>query len=197
VPRIAEVREPAEPASAGQQRRRQSILRAAARLGREQQLERVQMADVAKEAGVAIATLYRYFPSKVHLFAGVLRERLLRLDASVEAAPEAVDPVTAVGDLLIDNMRGMLAEPVLALSMLTANNVAQTQVSGESRFIDRRFEQLLLRVAHIEDPTPDERRRGRLLMQCWFGVLMSALNGRSTAEEAEQDIRRACELLLG
>jgi AcrR family transcriptional regulator len=197
VPRIAEIREPAEPSSAGQQRRYESILRAASRLGREQELERVQMADVAKEAGVAIATLYRYFPSKVHLFAGVLRERLLRLDASVEAGPDDVDPVTAAGDLLIDNMRGMLAEPVLALSMLTANNVAQTQASGESRFIDHRFEQLLLRVARFEEPTPDERRRGRLLMQCWFGVLMSALNGRSTPAEAELDIRRACELLLG
>ncbi|MGW4094751.1 TetR/AcrR family transcriptional regulator [Nocardia sp. NPDC004750] len=52
--------------------RRRAILRAAARLGSERGLEHVQMSDVAASAGVALGTLYRYYPSKHHLFSGLL-----------------------------------------------------------------------------------------------------------------------------
>ena len=56
MPRVGESRVPAEPSSAGQKARYRRILRAAARLGARDDLERVQMQDVAREAGVAIAT---------------------------------------------------------------------------------------------------------------------------------------------
>lgn len=58
MPRIAEARPSAEPSSPGQKARYQRILRAAAaKHGAEHRLERVQMHDVAKEAGVAIAMM--------------------------------------------------------------------------------------------------------------------------------------------
>jgi hypothetical protein len=54
-----------------------------------------------------------------------------------------------------------------------------------------------MRTAGLDtDPTPDSHRRARLVIQCWFGVLMSVLNGRTSADEADADVRRACELLL-
>ena len=55
------------------------MLRAAARLGSRLPLERVQMAEVAAEADVALGTLYRYYPSKHHLFAGLLLTRITEL----------------------------------------------------------------------------------------------------------------------
>ena len=81
MPRVAEGRPPAEPHSEEQKLRYRRILRAAARLGNEHGLERMQMNDVAKEAGVAIATLYRYFPSKTDLFVGVLHSQIQRLSS--------------------------------------------------------------------------------------------------------------------
>ena len=86
--RIASARLSAEPSSPEQHDRRQRILRAAARIGAEKSLERVQMHEVAKAAGVAIGTLYRYFPSKVHLFTGVMAAQVDRLrDQVTEPAP--------------------------------------------------------------------------------------------------------------
>ena len=67
MPRIAENREPAVPSSPGQRERYRRILRAAAEHGAKNGLERGQMVDLAKDAGVALATLYRYFPSKTML----------------------------------------------------------------------------------------------------------------------------------
>lgn len=197
MPRVGESRIPAEPSSAGQRARYRRILRAAAKLGARDELERVQMQDVAKEAGVAIATLYRYFPSKVHLFAAVMRSQVLRLHDEAVPPEHGQDPVAAVADLLIRIGRDMLDHPQLSLSMIQANNLAQKVPGSASDQIDATFEELVMHTAGLDqDPTPDDHRRARLVILCWFGVLMTVLNGRTPAAEAEDDTRRACELLL-
>jgi AcrR family transcriptional regulator len=53
--------------------RRQRIVDAAQRLMVDVDYERIQVKDVADEAGVALGTLYRYFNSKDHLFASALQ----------------------------------------------------------------------------------------------------------------------------
>jgi AcrR family transcriptional regulator len=57
----------------GQERRREQILTAARRALEQQEYDQIQMRDVAQGAGVALGTLYRYFTSKEHLYAAVLR----------------------------------------------------------------------------------------------------------------------------
>jgi AcrR family transcriptional regulator len=64
-----------EPASLprGQQERRERIVRAAiALLEHGGEYDSIQMRDVAREADVALATVYRYFTSKEHLYAAAL-----------------------------------------------------------------------------------------------------------------------------
>lgn len=65
-----------DPASmpAHQVRRRERIVAAADRLLGAGDYESVQIRDVAAEAGIALGTLYRYFPSKELLYATVLRD---------------------------------------------------------------------------------------------------------------------------
>lgn len=55
-----------------QRDRRERIVAAAARLMSAVDYDRIQVKDVADEAGVALGTLYRYFRSKDHLFACAL-----------------------------------------------------------------------------------------------------------------------------
>ena len=55
-----------------QQERRQRIIAAAVALLEEGEYDTVQMRDVAERAGVALATIYRYFTSKEHLYAAAL-----------------------------------------------------------------------------------------------------------------------------
>ena len=58
----------------GQQDRRGTIVRAAITLLEQGEYDAIQMRDVAEEAGVALATIYRYFTSKEHLYAAALLE---------------------------------------------------------------------------------------------------------------------------
>jgi AcrR family transcriptional regulator len=196
VPRIAEVRAPAEPNSPEQRARHLRILRAAARMGAEKGLERVQMHEVAKEAGVAIATLYRYFPSKTHLFTAVMAEQIDRFDESVPQPKPGTAPEDAVADVLVLASRQLLRRPALATAMLQSANSANAAAVADAGRIDMTFRQIVLRTLGIQEPTVMDVTLIRLLMQCWYGVLQSSLNGRASVPDTESDIRIACRLLL-
>lgn len=56
----------------GQQERRRRIVRAAIDLLTTGEYDAIQMRDVAERADVALATIYRYFTSKEHLYAAAL-----------------------------------------------------------------------------------------------------------------------------
>lgn len=186
----------AEPSSPEQHDRRQRILRAASRIGTEKSLERVQMHEVAKAAGVAIGTLYRYFPSKVHLFTAVMAAQVDRLREQVSEPAPGVAPEDAVADLLVQASRNLMAQPVLSASMLHASNTAHVATVADTVHIDSTFREILLRAVGIDVPTAQDVTLVRLLMQCWYGVLQSSLNGRASMADVESDIRLACRLLL-
>jgi AcrR family transcriptional regulator len=58
----------------GQRERRGRIVEAAIDLLRGSEYDAIQMRDIADAAGVALATIYRYFTSKEHLYAAALVE---------------------------------------------------------------------------------------------------------------------------
>ncbi|MCR5088640.1 MAG: TetR/AcrR family transcriptional regulator [Oscillospiraceae bacterium] len=77
--------------------RRQSMLEAGYRLFSEKSIDKVSMPDVARESGCGIATLYRYFSTKLELVVGVGTWAWEHyLDESVFPLPdEEVGPMTA------------------------------------------------------------------------------------------------------
>ena len=173
------------------------MLRAAVKLGSRQDFERVQMQDVAAESEVAIATLYRYFPSKVHLFVGVMRAELEKVDPAVFVVQDAQDLGAVVTDLLMLFTKEMYRNRRLSMSMIQSIILSEGLDSPDTAMIEQIFLDLLLRIAGWnEQPTGDQRRRCWLVIQCWFGVLVTTLSGNRPVEEAEEDVRRACELLF-
>ncbi|GAA0941563.1 TetR family transcriptional regulator [Actinocorallia libanotica] len=196
MPRIAAARPPAEPSSPEQHDRRQRILRTAVRIGSEKPLERVQMHEVAKASGVAIGTLYRYFPSKIHLFAAVMAAQVDRFRDEIRPPALAAVPEDVVADLLVAASRELLRRPVLATSMLQSANTANVATVADALKIDRMFSAIVLESLGIEVPSVQDVTLVRLMMQCWYGVLQSSLNGRMSMSDVENDIRMACRLLL-
>ncbi|MFI1460148.1 TetR family transcriptional regulator [Nocardia carnea] len=190
MPRIAEPREPGQPSTTGQQERRRAILRAAARLGAAAGLERVQMSEIASAAGVALGTLYRYYPSKHHLYWGVLT-------AAVEDLPEPPekpgDPVGAVADFLETAVVELLRRPLLGRAMLVSANAVRSAgaVVGDVTMRDR-----IITVAGITDPDAGDHQLARLVEQTAYGIMTWATAGQLGAAEAAADMRRACSLLL-
>src|SRR6266568_3909150 len=81
--------------SAAQRERRQRILDATLALASRGGYDAVQMRAVADRAGVALGTLYRYFPPKIHLLvSGLARE--------FERNQEKLDRIAIPGDTPYD-----------------------------------------------------------------------------------------------
>ncbi len=79
--------------------RRDAILAAACDAAAEGGMAAVQIAPVARRAGIAAGTVYRYFPSKTELVAALvaaLSEReMAKLDAAAKAAPGPLSALAA------------------------------------------------------------------------------------------------------
>ncbi|WP_329551199.1 TetR/AcrR family transcriptional regulator [Streptomyces sp. NBC_00696] len=199
VARPAEGRQPAAPVSRGQMARRVRILRAASELGAREGLASVQMHDVAKEAGVAIATLYRYFPSKPYLFMAVLEWHIEQYLGSHEhiAAAEGTDAAAEVAELLITLSVKLLDSPLLASAVaLSSFTEYATAVPARIDLVDSALGQAILRLLGADEASETDRSRARLLIYGWWGLFVAMLTEEISTEEAETNMRLAARLLL-
>jgi TetR/AcrR family transcriptional regulator, cholesterol catabolism regulator len=190
MPRIGERRSPALPATDDQRARRTAILRAAARLGRANELDRIAAQEIAAEAGVALRTLYRYYPSKYHVFAAVLTAQIENLKPP---ARRSSDAATAVADFMAGACRDMLRHKHLAHAMITSTQAVRAQ-SGATG--DHAVRDMILSTAGVDHPTADQIRVARLVEQVTFGVLTWTVGGELEPDDAVADVRLACHLLV-
>jgi AcrR family transcriptional regulator len=197
VPRVAEARAAAEPSSPDQHARQLRILQAAEQLGAETDLDHVQMHEVAKRAGVAIGTLYRYFPSKTHLFVGVMSYQIERMGDALARRPKLTgNPADRVFDVLVRANRALLSKPDLARTMMKSASAANAATVTDVSRIDNTMRDVLLIAAGIDRPTLNDLAVMRVLLQAWGGILQSSLNGRLSMPDAESDLRLACRLMM-
>lgn len=88
---------------------RQRILDIALALMAQRGVDGTSMRDLASAAGLNVASLYHYFPSKRELLVAVLEERGFISDlTSPSSASLTRDPADALADLLDDVLRSML-----------------------------------------------------------------------------------------
>jgi len=189
MPRISEPRAPALPATDDQRARRTAILRAAARLGRSRALDQIQAQEIAAEAGVALRTLYRYYPSKHHVYAAVLTAQIEKLKPPARRSPDAA---TAVGELMAEACRNVLRYKHLAHAMIVSTQAVRAHSGAMG---DRAVRDTILATAGITDPTPAQDRVARLIEQVTFGVLTWTVGGELDPDQAVDDARLACSLL--
>src|SRR5437868_10070342 len=131
IPHEADMESPPTAAGPGvrtrsQNQRRKRIVQAAAALASRGGVEAMQMRTVAERAGVALGTLYRYFPSKMDLVVAVVSEELDLLEASIERRPPGAS--TAAGravDVLMRATRGLMREPELADALIRSLIMAE------------------------------------------------------------------------
>ncbi|MGH3262314.1 MAG: TetR/AcrR family transcriptional regulator, partial [Trebonia sp.] len=81
------------------ERNRRRLLDAASEMFCERGLD-VGVAEIAEHAGVGRGTLFRNFPTKEHLIAAILVERLQESVSRGRAALQAPDPAAALFELI-------------------------------------------------------------------------------------------------
>ncbi|WP_182523596.1 TetR family transcriptional regulator [Nocardioides dongkuii] len=185
--------------SAAQRERRKRILDATIELASQGGFDAVQMRAVADRADVALGTLYRYFPSKIHLLVSALGRELERSDATMRDRPVTGDTAAErVVHVLKRTTRGMQGDPHLTEALTRAFMFADASVRTEIHTVGMLLTQMMTRAMHPDqvEQTEDDVAIARVIGDVWLSSLVGWVTGRTTAAETAQHMETAVRLLL-
>jgi TetR/AcrR family transcriptional regulator, cholesterol catabolism regulator len=203
-----------QPLTERQEARRQRILRATTALAAKGGLDAVQMREVAELSDVALGTLYRYFPSKIHLLVATMYDQLEQLsDQLRKKPPRGEDPGERVTDALMRAFRALQREPNLAEAMLRALTFADRSVSAEVDAVSNLTTMIVMQAMRGQAaapatgpatgpadgpgdrPSADELAAIRVVEHVWHSALLTWLSGRASITQVRGDIETAAKLI--
>ncbi|MEP9365277.1 TetR family transcriptional regulator [Nocardioides sp. CN2-186] len=186
--------------SAAQRDRRKRILDATIALASQGGFDAVQMRSVAEKADVALGTLYRYFPSKIHLLVSALQREFERTESTLRERPIDGDTTAdRVINVLKRTTRGMQSDPQLTEALTRAFMFADASVAAEIHQVGMLLTSMLTRVMYPEGDhrlTEEDVAIARVIGDVWLSALVGWVTGRSSAAETGQQIEVAVKLLL-
>lgn len=202
---------PSPPLTERQEARRRRILHTSARLAGRGGFDAVQMREVAESSGVALGTLYRYFPSKVHLLVATMQDQLQHMHETLRKRPPSEqDPGARVAQTLMRAFRALQREPHLADAMVRALTFADRSVSPEVDTVSRLTTAIILdamapppsRQHPAQEPphparsaTPEQLSAVRVIEHTWHSALITWLSGRASIAQVKIDIETVCRLI--
>ena len=179
-----------------QRARRERIVAAAVELLDHAEYDDVQMRDVAERAGVALATVYRYFSSKEHLYAAAI------LRWSADFGPRAA-ALPRPDESDEDRLRALMRRAVRAFErspqMFRAQMVIEMSTDPNARALAETFGHRHLAVLASALPGLDPEM-ARTVISVVNGVLTNYLRawalGRLTSTEVDRLVQAAIDLIF-
>jgi AcrR family transcriptional regulator len=185
--------------SAAQRDRRKRILDATYELAKEGGFDAVQMRAVADKADVALGTLYRYFPSKIHLLVSALGREFEHAESVLREKPiPGETPSERVIYVLKKTTRGLQGDPHLTEALTRAFMFADGSVANEIHSVGMLLTSMLTHAMHpgATELTDDDIATARVIGAVWLPALVAWVTGRSTAVETSAHMENAVRLLL-
>lgn len=187
----------AEAGSAAQRERRTRILDATLGLASQGGYDAVQMRAVAERADVALGTLYRYFPSKIHLLVGALTEQLEQMQDKLDRRPIPGDaPADRMVYVLSRATRNMQRDPMLTEAMTRAFMFADPSAAAEVNAVARQMARMFARAMHDGEPSPEDMAIARVIGDVWLSNLVAWVTRRASADDVSAHLELAARLLL-
>ncbi|HWN34518.1 MAG TPA: cholesterol catabolism transcriptional regulator KstR [Pseudonocardia sp.] len=184
--------------SPAQRDRRKRILDATMALASKGGFDAVQMRAVAERADVALGTLYRYFPSKIHLLVTALIREFGRALERLERTPiPGETQAEGVLYVLSRNTRSLQRDPQLTEAMTRAFMFADTSVAAEVTEVGRLLERMLTAAMGVEEPSEEDKAIARVIGDVWLSNLVAWVTHRASAEDVSNRLELTVRLLLG
>ena len=185
--------------STAQRERRRRILDATLALASKGGYDAVQMRTVAEKADVAVGTLYRYFPSKVHLLVTALSREFERVEARVDrsqlAGETGVERLRTVLDMITFAMqRDPLLTEAMTRAFTFADASATAEVDNVAGTIDRLFAGAI--VGAEREPDEEDLAIARVIADVWMSNLVQWLTRRASATDVTNRMELTVRLLL-
>jgi len=187
-----------ETETAAQRARRERILTATLALAARGGYDAVQMREVAERSEVALGTLYRYFPSKIHLLVSAMKAETDRLAARLSRRQVPGDTrAERVSFVLERSTRSLQRDPLLTEAMIRALMAADASVAGEVSAVRQGMSDLIVAAIRGDDaPTDHDEELAAILQDVWFARQIAWLGGRIGAADVWRDIHTAITLVL-
>jgi AcrR family transcriptional regulator len=185
--------------SAAQRDRRKRILDATIALASKGGFDAVQMRAVAEQADVALGTLYRYFPSKIHLLVSALGREFEKAEAATRDKPIPGDTShERVMVVLGKTTKGLQGDPHLTEALTRAFMFADASVQAEIHTVGMLLTSMLTRAMHPgkTDLTDEDVAIARVIGDVWLSALVGWVTGRSTSDDVTRQMDVAVGLLL-
>jgi TetR/AcrR family transcriptional regulator, cholesterol catabolism regulator len=185
--------------SAAQRDRRKRILDATIALASRGGFDAVQMRAVAEQADVALGTLYRYFPSKIHLLVSALGREFEKAEAASRGKPiPGGTPHERVMHVLNRTTRGLQGEPHLTEALTRAFMFADASVQSEIHHVGMLMTSMLTRAMHPDKPdlTDEDVAIAKVIGDVWLSALVGWVTGRTSSEDVTRQMDVAVRLLL-
>jgi TetR/AcrR family transcriptional regulator, cholesterol catabolism regulator len=189
--------------SPAQRDRRKRILEAAVALASKGGFEQMQMRAVAERADVALGTLYRYFPSKIHLLVSALGAQFEQVRETFERRPIPGDtPADRVMYVLGRTTRSLQRDPNLTEALTRAFMFADASVANEIHVVAQHVTRILMtamrdpEASSTAEPTEEEIAITKVIGDVWFASLVQWVTGRASANDVSRSLDVAVRLLL-
>lgn len=190
--------------SAAQRDRRKRILDATIALASKGGFDAVQMRAVAERADVALGTLYRYFPSKIHLLVSALAREFEQANTNFDRKPVPGDTTAdRVMYVLSRTTRALQRDPNLTEALTRAFMFADASVATEIHVVGMQVTRMLMRAMHDPDPTSVEVEPteediaiAKVIGDVWLASLVQWVTGRASAADVSKSMDVAVRLLL-
>ena len=188
--------------SAAQRDRRKRILDATIDLASTGGFDAGQMRAVAERADVALGTLYRYFPSKIHLLVSALGREF---DNAAKRFHERQIPGDTQADRVLYVLKrmatGMQADTNLTEALTRAFMFADSSVAREIDVVGMAMTSIVTHAMHGGVPddaeiTEEDIAIARVIGDGWLSSLVAWVTGRSTAAQTAQHMEKAIHLVL-
>ncbi|MCI2418103.1 cholesterol catabolism transcriptional regulator KstR [Saccharopolyspora sp. K220] len=186
-----------EAGSTAQHERRKRIIDATIALATKGGYDAVQMRTVAEKADVALGTLYRYFPSKVHLLVtGLAREFERALDKMDRTKVTGETPYERVMFVLSRTTRSLQRNPQLTEAMTRAFMFADTSAAAEVDTVAALAERFFTNAMTDGEPTDEEKAIARVITDVWLSNLVAWVTRRASASDVSNRLELTVRLLL-
>ncbi|MGV8871280.1 MAG: cholesterol catabolism transcriptional regulator KstR [Rhodococcus sp. (in: high G+C Gram-positive bacteria)] len=187
----------AEIGTRSQRERRTRILDATLALASKGGYDAVQMRDVADKAEVAVGTLYRYFPSKVHLLVTALGREMERFDGSGARTKYKSLPAEQRLHVMIGGItRAMQKDPLLTEAMTRAFMFADASVGEEVDHVGRLMDGVFAAAMTDGEPSATQLDMARVISDVWLSNLVAWVTRRATAQDVARRMDTTVALLL-
>lgn len=184
--------------SEAQRERRKRILDATLAIASKGGYEAVQMRAVAERADVAVGTLYRYFPSKVHLLVSALGGEFERIDAKTDRSSLAgVTPYQRLNLMIGTLNRAMQRDPLLTEAMTRAFVFADASAASEVDHVGKLMDSMFARAMSDGEPTEDGYHIARVISDVWLSNMLAWLTRRASADDVSKRLDLTVRLLIG